>query len=335
MTTRSPLRRTAPGEHLKRFTSSTRNRGTFARSCEPLKQRGTRTVWRTGSTWRHGGVGERSSCRRSQSADLPEAFEVIVGMLDGSSVETAEMVELLRKHHAASPDLGKLFLGMVQENGDDGRSSWRRWRRKARSRRSAGRRPWPSGGRRSGGSPGRGRGSGFGTKLTEDERQRMEARVREVFDDGHEVHGGPGDHGKGTVASRHAKAELAGLKNLSDLRVGKVCPDIAGRKRGRDQVQAQRLTREGDGGHVLGGVVRAVYADGAARKEAGRAAEGKPFALVGVNGDDKREKAGRWRRRAEMSWPSFWDAAERPEGRSPRAGTSTPGRWFTSWMPRA
>ncbi|MBP3956277.1 TlpA family protein disulfide reductase [Gemmata sp. G18] len=42
--------------------------------------------------------------------------------------------------------------------------------------------------------------------------------------------------------------------------------------------------------------------------------KGKPFALVGINGDEKREKAKETVQKNEMTWPSFWDAAERPDG---------------------
>ncbi len=42
--------------------------------------------------------------------------------------------------------------------------------------------------------------------------------------------------------------------------------------------------------------------------------KGKPFTIVGINGDDKREKAAEVMAKEKMTWPSFWNGETGPEG---------------------
>jgi thiol-disulfide isomerase/thioredoxin len=44
---------------------------------------------------------------------------------------------------------------------------------------------------------------------------------------------------------------------------------------------------------------------------------GKPFALIGVNGDDKKADARRAVDKEKITWPSFWNGAEGPHGPIP------------------
>ncbi len=249
-----------------------------------------------------------------KSADLPEAFEVIVAILNHSSVDTAEMADLMRKHHAARPDLGKLFHDMVQDSGDDGRKFVEDMAEKSPVATVRGQAAlalgWQAKWRimRDGEEK-----FGFGTKLIEDERQRMEARCEKYLTIALKYTEAPLTYGKGTVATS-ARAELAGLKNLSNLQVGKVCPDIAG-----ESVDGTKFKLSDSRGKVTVVVFWATWCGPCMRmvpheKKLVERMKGKPFALVGINGDDEREKASAGAKKGEMSWPSFWDAAERPEG---------------------
>jgi thiol-disulfide isomerase/thioredoxin len=248
-----------------------------------------------------------------KSADLPEAFEVIVAILRHSGADTAEMTDLLRKHHAARPDLGKLFHDMVQES-NDGRKFVEEMAEKSPVATVRGQAAlalgWQAKWRIMQDGEER---FGFGTKLTEDERRRMEARSEKYLKMALKYTEAPLTHGKGTVASS-ARAELAGLKNLSHLRVGKVCPDIAG-----EAVEGTRFKLSDSRGKVTVVVFWATWCAPCMRmvpheKTLVERLKDRPFALVGVNGDDDRERASAAAKKAGMSWPSFWDAAERPEG---------------------
>jgi hypothetical protein len=46
---------------------------------------------------------------------------------------------------------------------------------------------------------------------------------------------------------------------------------------------------------------------------------GKPFTIVGINGDDKREKAAEVMAKEKMTWPSFWNGEGGPDGNVAKA----------------
>ena len=54
--------------------------------------------------------------------------------------------------------------------------------------------------------------------------------------------------------------------------------------------------------------------------------------LIGVNGDETREKGKEVMAKEKMTWPSFWNGDN--EAASVRPGTCAAGRRFTSSTPR-
>lgn len=312
-----PLPADSPAEHLKQLRKQHEEiEATFHKELQAARTKeasslANKKCREARRTWR-----EEALAAVRESAALPEAFEVIAGVLHHSSVDTAEMADLMRKHHAARPDLGKLFHGMVQDNRDDGRVFVEEMAEKSPVATVRGQAAlalgWQAKWRIMQDGEER---FGFGEKLTEDERQRMEARSEKYLTMALKYTEAPLIYGrvKGTVAVS-ARAELAGLKNLTQLRVGKVCPDIVG-----ETVDGTKFKLSDSRGKVTVVVFWASWCGPCMRmvpheKKLVERMKGKPFALVGINGDDQREKAATAAKKAEMSWPSIWDAAERPDG---------------------
>ena len=82
------------------------------------------------------------------------------------------------------------------------------------------------------------------------------------------------------------------------------------RRRGprRQADEAGRLSRQGCGGLVLGGLVRGVHGDGPERqRDLAARLEGRPFAIVGVNSDEDRARARETKASQRMRWRSWWD----------------------------
>ncbi|VTR93283.1 thiol-disulfide isomerase-like thioredoxin : Thiol-disulfide isomerase-like thioredoxin OS=Singulisphaera acidiphila (strain ATCC BAA-1392 / DSM 18658 / VKM B-2454 / MOB10) GN=Sinac_5190 PE=4 SV=1: AhpC-TSA [Gemmata massiliana] len=307
-------KRSAPAEQLKLLSKQYKDiEETFLKELRAartqdetieanVKRNRVRNVWRS-----------EALAVLKTSAALPEALDVIAAVLKGSS-ETAGMTELLRKHHLAHPDLGKLFLGMVQGRTDDGRKFVEEvaenspvpavrgqaalalgWQAKWRITRD---------------------GEallGFGTKLTDGQRKGMEARAEKYLAMAMKYTDAPLVTGAGTVAA-HAKAELAGLKNLAFLRVGEVAPDITG-----EAIDGTKFKLSDSRGKVTVVVFWASWCAPCMRmvpheKKRLERMRGKPFALVGINGDEERRKANEVAQKNEMTWPSFWNGPERAEG---------------------
>lgn len=253
------------------------------------------------------------------SGDGPEAFEVIAAILRRSSVEVAEMTDLLRKHHAARPDLGKLFHDLVQEHQGRGRAFVEEMAEKSPVTAVRGQAAfalgWQSKWRITQDGD---ENLGFEKALNDDERQQLQARAEKYLTRALAYKGVPMASGRGTV-EENARADLAGLKNLPNLRVGKVAPDLVG-----ETVEGAKLKLSDSRGKVTVVVFWASWCGPCMRmvpheQKLVERMRGKPFALVGVNGDDDRAKARDVAREKGMTWPSLWNAGEGPDGPLDRA----------------
>ncbi|OWK40924.1 TlpA family protein disulfide reductase [Fimbriiglobus ruber] len=254
-----------------------------------------------------------------KSGSLPEAFDLIVSVLARSSVEHAEMADLLRKHHAVRPDLGKLFHSMVQGHDGIGRAFVEEMAEKSPVATVRGQAALAVGWQAKWRITQDGEMSlGFGEKLTEDQRRQMTARAEKYLTLAATYADAPVVFGAGTVAE-NARAELAGLRNLPNLMVGKVAPDIEG-----ETIEGTRVKLSDSRGKVTVLVFWATWCGPCMKmvpheKKLVERMKDKPFALIGVNGDDERAKAQEIAAARGMSWPSFWDAAKRSDGPITRA----------------
>lgn len=114
----------------------------------------------------------------------------------------------------------------------------------------------------------------------------------------------------GTVGEAAAR-ELFELRNL---RVGKVAPEIDA-----EGVDGKTFKLSDHRGKVVAVVFWAAWcgpcmADVPHEREMTERLAGKPFTIVGINGDDKREKAAEVMAKEKMTWPSFWNGAGGPDG---------------------
>ena len=251
---------------------------------------------------------------------LPETFAAVAALLDRSSVNLPEMLDLLRKHHFANPDLGRLFTGLVQDRQDGpafveevvekhplpdvrGQAAlalgwFAKWRLM---------------------NDGEDR-FGFGRPLSEADRRRWEERgekyltlAAEKYPDGK----APG-RGAGKVGPA-ARAELVGLKNLSRLRVGQEAPELAG-----DDLDGKPLKLTDHRGKVTVVVFWASWCgpcmkDVPHEKKLVERLKDKPFAFVGVNGDDDPAAGKAAAEKTGMTWRSLKGYADGPGGPLARA----------------
>jgi thiol-disulfide isomerase/thioredoxin len=257
---------------------------------------------------------EKALAAVRKAPDLPEAFDVIAGILGKSGMEVPEMVGLLRKHHGARKDLGKLFLGLVQSDAQAGPDFIREMAEKSPVEAVRGQAAyfigWQAKWRIMRDGEER---FGFGRKLTEEQRVELEEKATKYLTLASRYDDAPMASWGGKVGPT-ARGELIGLKNLSALRVGRAAPDIEG-----EAVDGSKLKLSEHRGKVTVVVFWASWCGPCMRmvpheKKLVERMRGKPFVLVGVNGDDDKEKAKEAARKHGMSWPSFWDAAERRDG---------------------
>jgi thiol-disulfide isomerase/thioredoxin len=104
------------------------------------------------------------------------------------------------------------------------------------------------------------------------------------------------------------------LFELRNLRVGKVAPDIEG-----EGVDGKKFKLSDHRGRVVAVVFWASWCGPCMRevpheREMTEHLKGRPFTIVGVNGDDKREKAAEVMAAEKMVWPSFWNGTGGPDG---------------------
>lgn len=145
----------------------------------------------------------------------------------------------------------------------------------------------------------------FGEPVAERVRKDPRAMVREaerLFEQAREA-AGDATYLKWRLAEA---AELA-LYEMRDLAVGKPAPEIAA-----DDLDGRPMKLSDFRGRV---VVVSFWATWCGpcmalvphERELVKSLEGKPFALLGINGDEDRDKARRAVGREGMAWPSWWD----------------------------
>jgi thiol-disulfide isomerase/thioredoxin len=98
------------------------------------------------------------------------------------------------------------------------------------------------------------------------------------------------------------------------MRVGKVAPEIEA-----EGVDGTKFKLSDHRGKVVAVIFWASWcgpcmADVPHEREMTERLKGKPFTIVAVNGDDKREKAAEVMATEKMTWPSFWNGRDGADG---------------------
>jgi thiol-disulfide isomerase/thioredoxin len=131
-------------------------------------------------------------------------------------------------------------------------------------------------------------------------------------------------------ASRQTIADIAGaeLYDVRHLSIGKVAPEIEG-----ESVDGKPLKLSDYRGKV---VVLSFWASWCGpcmdlvpyERSLVKRLEGKPFALLGIDGDADRQKAANVMVKEAMTWPSWWD----PDGDGPIATQWNVRGWPTIYI---
>jgi thiol-disulfide isomerase/thioredoxin len=245
------------------------------------------------------------------------AIPVIEKYVSGENPDTAVFVEVLRKHHMADPRLSKLISPLYRSTDAASRKFALEIADTHPDRAARGRATYAVGrtarlqllriemplGR---------------TPRTSDDQQaelrsHAETYLGKALKEYADVELERGNGLIGPVA----KAELAGLPNLGKLKVGKPVPEIEG-----VDLEGAKLKLSDHRGQVVLVVFWASWCgpcmgDVPHEREIVEKLKGRPFVLVGVNGDRELAKAKGAVEKAKISWRSFAPDETGPEGGIP------------------
>jgi thiol-disulfide isomerase/thioredoxin len=268
-----------------------------------------------------------------KNPELPEAFEVIATMSRSGS-DIPELIALIRKHHSARSDLGNCFPSLVQSK--EGKEFVEEMAEKSAVEAVRAQAAYSIGKaarlRMMYDDLGIAKNEKLGIekKLTEEERKQLGERAQKYFTLAAKYDDAPlGPWGAGKVGPT-ARGELLGLKNAPLLKIGQVAPDIAG-----EALDGTKFKLSDQRGKIT---VLVFWASWCAPcmamvphdKKLVERMKGKPFALIGVNGDGDKDKAKEAEKKNEMTWTSFWDPAEQPDGQISKAWNI--GAWPTIYV---
>lgn len=227
-------------------------------------------------------------------------------------------LELLTEHHAANPKVAKTVAWIGYYHQDNRSESFAAGRAlinavlaKNSDRTARGQaimaRAWEAGRRFAAAEY---KKAPDAEKLAAEAEKAFEAVVRDYAECSRMMRDGQRTLGE------EAKQELFELQHL---RIGKVAPEIEA-----DGVDGKRFKLSDHRGKVT---VLNFWASWCGpcmamvphERELVARLKNKPFVLIGVNGDDRREKAIEVMAREKMTWPSFWNGDKGPDGSISRA----------------
>lgn len=245
----------------------------------------------------------------------PAVVPVIEKYLEVNDTETGEFACFVRKHHLGDPRLGQLIYLFARSVDDEAREIAREIADQHPDRKIRGQASFTIGRhakweivrdafpRDKNHRP-----------LSEDKRKALQSDAEIYLTCAAKQYADvPLLDGNGTVGAG-AEADLAGLANVPNLRPGKPAPDIVG-----EDLEGAKLTLKDFKGKVVLLVFWASWcgpcmADVPHERELVEKLHGRPFALVGVNGDENREKAKAAILRAQITWRSFGSNAGGRQG---------------------
>jgi thiol-disulfide isomerase/thioredoxin len=235
----------------------------------------------------------------------PAAVPVIEKYLSRNGVDNVELVGVLRKHHMADPRLARLVMSLYQSHDAP---SWKFALEIAdthQDRATRGRASYSLGWiakwqliqtevyERS------------GVRVPADKQPLLRAHIETYLGRAAKEYADvTSEGGHGTVGAL-AAAALAGMANLANLKVGKPTPEIEGA-----DLDGARLKLSNYRGKVVLVVFWASWcgpcmADVPHEREIVEKLRGRPFALLGVNGDEDVAKAKEAVETAKITWRSF------------------------------